>query len=474
MKKHARLRGGVMLREMRIQNFKAWRDTGKVRLAPITVFFCANSAGKTSLLQFLLMLKQTAESPDRRRVFHFGDSYSFVELGSFKEAAFRHSFERSIEFSLSWDLPRPFTHKDPTETSADIRSSSITFRAAVSADGKGTPSTDFFSYEIGTDETPNNVTVEMRQSKNSGRRYSLKASNYHLRRAVGRAWELPPPVRFYGFPDEATAYYQNAAFVSDLTLQLEKQLRQIYYLGPLREDPSRTYTWSGEIPEHVGTRGERAVEAILAAADRKIIPKYRSPGLLFPSMVSKWLARLGLLSQFDTQEIAKDRKEYEVSVRTQGSDTSVLLPDVGFGVSQVLPVVVECFYAPANSTVVVEQPELHLHPRVQSELADLFIEAIHAREDNQDRGMQFVIESHSEHFLRRIQLRVAEGELSPDQIALYYCEPGLDGAQIRELPVDLFGEIREWPEDFFGDELADLAARLDAASKREKSTNAER
>jgi AAA15 family ATPase/GTPase len=70
-----------MLTKLRIQNFKSWRDTGSIRLAPITVFFGANSAGKTSLLQFLLMLKQTSESSDRSRVVHFGDDYSLVELG---------------------------------------------------------------------------------------------------------------------------------------------------------------------------------------------------------------------------------------------------------------------------------------------------------------------------------------------------------------------------------------------------------
>jgi len=461
-----------MLREMRVQNFKAWRDTRKIRLAPITVFLGANSAGKTSLLQFLLMLKQTAESPDRRRVLHLGDPYSYVELGSFKDVLFRHTLEKDLDLSLSWELPKPYVFKDPTGASADIRGSNITFRANISADTRGTPSVDFFAYDVQGLQGGDAISIEMRQSKSSARKYTMKATNYHLTRAVGRAWDLPAPVRFYGFPDEATIYYQNAAFVSDLTLQLERQFRQIYYLGPLREDPSRTYTWSGEIPEHVGTRGERTIEAILAAADRKIVPKYKSPSLAFPAIVSKWLARLGLLAQFRPQEIAKDRKEYEVSVRTQGSDTTVLLPDVGFGVSQVLPVVVECFYAPANSTVIVEQPELHLHPRVQSELADLFIEAIHAREDNQDRNMQFIIESHSEHFLRRIQRRVAEGALAPDEIALYYCEPGKDGSLVQELPVDLFGEIREWPNEFFGDELADMAARLEAASKREKQAHA--
>jgi predicted ATPase len=134
-------------------------------------------------------------------------------------------------------------------------------------------------------------------------------------------------------------------------------------------------------------------------------------------------------------------------------------------------VIVECFYAPPNSTVIVEQPELHLHPRVQSDLADLFVEGIKARENNQDRSMQFIIESHSEHFLRRLQLRVAQGELTPDQIAVYYAEPGEGGASLRALPIDMFGEIDNWPQDFFGDEFGDIAARLEAASRRESATD---
>ena len=461
-----------MLREMRLQNFKAWRDTGKIRLAPITVFFGANSAGKTSLLQFLLMLKQTAESPDRRRILHLGDPYSLVDLGNLKDITFQHSLERKLDFLLTWDLSKRHVYEDPTSTSGNVSWSNVTFRASIGSDSKGTPFLDFFAYDIAEAENADAVSVEMRQSKNSTKRYTMKATNYQFKRAVGRAWELPAPVRFYGFPDEATIYYQNAAFVSDLTLQLERQLRQVYYLGPLREDPSRTYTWSGEIPEHVGTRGERSIEAILAASDRRIVPKFRSHGLTFPAIISRWLSRLGLLSHFVPHEIAKDRKEYEVSVRTSGSNINVLLPDVGFGVSQVLPVIVECFYAPANSTVIIEQPELHLHPRVQSELADLFIEATRSREDNQDRNMQFIIESHSEHFLRRLQRRVAEGVIEPHDIAVYYCEPGVNGANLRELPVNLYGEIDGWPDDFFGDEFGDLAARLEAASKREQSQHA--
>ena len=102
-----------MLTNLRIKNFKAWKDTGEVRLAPITVFFGGNSAGKSTLLQFLLMLRQTVESPDRRRVLNLGDSYAAVELGTFQDLIFEHDLRHKLEFALSWSTPEtPGCYRD--------------------------------------------------------------------------------------------------------------------------------------------------------------------------------------------------------------------------------------------------------------------------------------------------------------------------------------------------------------------------
>jgi predicted ATPase len=153
-------------------------------------------------------------------------------------------------------------------------------------------------------------------------------------------------------------------------------------------------------------------------------------------------------------------------VRTRNAEKDVTLSDVGFGVSQILPVLVECFYAAPNSTIVMEQPEIHLHPKAQFELADLFIEVVSSREANADRGIQLIIESHSEHFLLRLQRRIAEGAIDPENVALYYCEPGSSGATLRGLKANLFGEISDWPDDFFGDEMSELRAQIAAAAKK--------
>ena len=154
----------------------------------------------------------------------------------------------------------------------------------------------------------------------------------------------------------------------------------------------------------MGWHGEQTVQAILAASERRLNLGHRQRLKTFQVMVAEHLRRLGLIDSFRVVAIAKNRPEHEVRVTVAGGVDEVLLTDVGFGISQVLPVIVQSFYSPANSTILMEQPELHLHPRVQKELADFFIAAAGAREPTTpgksiERKTQFLIESHSAHFL---------------------------------------------------------------------------
>ena len=101
-----------MFESLKIENFKAWKSTGELRLAPLTVLFGTNSAGKTSLTQFLLMLKQTIESSDRTRVLHPGDRTTLADLGTFRDLLFDHRLDLPLSFRISFSLPSRLTVKD--------------------------------------------------------------------------------------------------------------------------------------------------------------------------------------------------------------------------------------------------------------------------------------------------------------------------------------------------------------------------
>ena len=141
----------------------------------------------------------------------------------------------------------------------------------------------------------------------------------------------------------------------------------------------------------------------------------------------------------------------------------VLLTDVGFGLSQVLPVLVLCFYVPGGrSTVILEQPDIHLHPSAQADLADVFIDAW------KNNDVQILFESHSEHLLRRLQRRIAEQDIDQKDVGLYFCSMNESGeSSLSQLELDQYGNISNWPKDFFGDQFGEIAAMSEAALGRQ-------
>lgn len=457
-----------MLTKLRIKNFKAWKDTGELRLAPLTVLFGANSSGKSSLGHLLLALKQTAASADRKRALHTGDETSLIDVGTFLDCLHGRNRETELEFTLDWSMPKTLSVRNPLKPDELFDGSHLLLNTALVASAQDQPVVRKLRYEL-HDATETALSATFTRSSDA--KIQLKADPYKLVRAQGRKWPLEPAEKFYRVSDRSLARYQNADFLADFALEVERNLASLSYLGPLRDHPRRTYGWSGNTPEDVGQRGEFAIACILAAetANRTLNRGYKKKKHTFAEFIANWLVDLGIIDAFEVERTAAGRKDYEVKVTTRGGATQVALPDVGFGVSQVLPALVQVFYCPAGSTVWMEQPEIHLHPQVQAEMADVFISAVKAYENGLPRNVQLIIESHSEHFLNRLQRRIAEGEIEPDEVAIYFAKPGLKGADLEELKVNIFGDITNWPDNFFGDEMGDIVARTSAAAKRRQA-----
>lgn len=455
-----------MLTRLSLSEFKSWRRTGDVRLAPLTALFGANSSGKTSLLQALLLLKQTAESSDRGQALHFGDKASAVDLGDFRTLVHGHAGDARLTVELDWKEASPVEIKDPARKDQLVHSSDeLGFSTRIAATNGGGARllrvrVERMDYRVGA------VRFGMALRDRKKAEYDLVAEGtaFKFVRTTGRPWPLPSPAKCYGFPDEARAYFQNAGFLADLELALERRLKALYYLGPLRAYPERQYPWSGAQPEDMGRAGEQAVNAILASRERGLtISQGRgAKRATLEEYVAWWLRELGLIHSFRIEPIAEGGQLYRVLVRKTPRAAEVLVTDVGFGVSQILPVLVLCFYVPEGSTVILEQPEIHLHPSVQAGLADVFIDAW------KKRRVQILLESHSEHLLRRLQRRLAEDSATPGEVALYFCSAEEQESRLTPLVLDPFGNIENWPRDFFGDEFGEVAAMSRAVQDRKR------
>jgi predicted ATPase len=452
-----------MITELSFINFKSWKQIDKMRFAPITGLFGTNSSGKTSILQLLLMIKQTVESTDRLQVLDFGNEKSPANLGSLRDVIYSHEAPGKLEWSINWKLSQPLKVKNPEDKNVDLFvGEDIGFSVEILETDKKRLLVNKITYSFASRD------FIMKRKSTTKENYELIAtpSDFRFVRTPGRVWDLPAPVKCYGFPNEVNARFQNAGFLSDLQLEFERLFTGTKYLGPLRDYPKRQYAWSGAEPVDMGLRGERVVEAILAARERGLLISRGGTRkrVSLEQRVAAWLKELKLIDSFRVEPISKEGGNiYRVRVRRNPNSVEVLITDVGFGVSQILPAIVLSYYAPKGAIIILEQPEIHLHPAVQAGLADVMIDAM------KTRNIQIIFESHSEHLLKRLQRRIAEQKISPDAMALYFCESENGGSKLTPLEVDLFGSIKNWPKDFFGDQFGEIAAITKATVERKKT-----
>ena len=419
-----------MITELSAQNFKSWKDTGKLQIAPLTGFFGANSSGKTSLLQTLLMLKQTVERPlNWNGVIDFGDDSSLVNLGSFDDLIHQHKRDHPLRIHFTWKFSEKLSTADIDEVDA------LSFELTIN-NVENSVSEPSFSYRIGEQQFGTD----------------WRAPNICFVSTPGKSDLGAMLFRCYGIHDGSLHVRQ---FFSPLQIRFENLFRSIRYLGPLREYPGQRYAWQGKHSPGVGKHGEDMVTALFTGRIQLRDTEEQVP---------KWLQRLDLIDSYRLNPILDSEKDYEFLVRKYKGGPEVRLTDVGFGVSQVLPVLVLCYYVPEGSILILEQPEAHLHPKVQSELADLLIEVV------KNRQLQIILESHSEHLILRLMRRIAEEQISAADTAFYFCEMNEGVSEIERLNVDDYGNITNWPQNFFGDQMGDLAAKTKAEMKRKKSS----
>jgi predicted ATPase len=221
---------------------------------------------------------------------------------------------------------------------------------------------------------------------------------------------------------------------------------------------------------HVGLTGEYTAAMLDEYRNKEIdypIPpkdfdgKYRTAhGTLIEALLV-WLKRMDLLDAIDTEETSK--VGYRLSVQGKGVSETQDLTSVGVGVSQVLPTLVLFLLAPNNSILLIEQPELHLHPKVQSILGDFFLGMAEC-------GKQCIVETHSEYIVNRLRRRIVEtpGKRILDKIKIYFVEKEKAESRFREVQPNEYGSIHDWPKGFFDEVDREASRILDAQMNKRR------
>ena len=246
-----------------------------------------------------------------------------------------------------------------------------------------------------------------------------------------------------------------------LILSFEKLFIHLYYLGPTRVHTQRLYHWEKTHPKEIDVWGNEAVDALLSARVRQLTTVYNGKRVSIEERISKWLQKMELAHSFSlVPKGSLDDNNYEIRIQKTANSAEVTLADLGHGVGDLFPLLVHCCYVPEGSTLILEQPGIHLHPKAQADLADLFLEVI------RERNLQILVESHSEHLLTRLQRRIAEKQIDRNDVALYFCR-NIDGESTKDpLEITESGDIKNWPENFFGDVMGDMFAMTDKQVER--------
>ena len=441
-----------MLTHLKLDNFKIWRTTGAMRLAPLTLLLGTNSSGKSSLIQSLLLIRQTVKGDDPNLDLNLGnpDEGDSVTLGQFKDLLCRHWAATASNPGNQVGIE--FRWQDDQEVAG-----SAIFSARYRKGPSG--SAELAYLRLGQDGQ--GFTVERRKPGI----YRLQLG--HESRPVGQSKDYRPQ-RSFAFSAAAIADLgERGEAIKDIGPALLDELSKIIYLGPVRRVAQRDYVWAGRMPAHIGDDGAKAVDALIASGVAiQAAAKRKQPApveaVLFEQTIH-WLKAMNLADGLAVRALGGSAR-YELLIESEGELSN--LKDVGVGVSQVLPVIVAALFAEPGHIVIVEEPESHLHPLAQAELANLFATV------SKQRGVQFIIETHSEHLFRRTQTLMARGDIQPADAAMYFVERTGRHAGLHALRADDLGRIQNWPAKFFGDAMGETREQTALAIQRAKERRA--
>ena len=436
-----------MISKIHLKNFKALRDTGELEIKPITFLVGPNSSGKTSLIKAILALRQTVRSQDPHTPLILDDDY--INLGSYRDAVFGHDERNEVFIGFEagenrWEIVFSVYRSGNNQGAIYLKS--------LDFDGKNIP----LPQKEGGKIAKKNINFSIRKKGRGGGHFITTEDEKDFDE---QPIEL---LKFYGIlfkkykdPSKYLKYlwaHPSLLFANMVAGNLiEAIFKNIHHIGPSREEPERTYTATGASPSEVGKWGEGSVNILLLEKDIR-------------EKVREWLKNFEISLDFDLEELmgkSGGSNIYKMMLSDPNTKTEVSLADVGFGASQILPIIVEGFNAPKNALLMIEQPEIHLHPRAQGTMGDLLVDIANFNEK------KLIVETHCDLLIRRVCKNILQGNIDHTNVVIYYFEPTESGTEIKTITINKNGQFENFPDGFFEESFEEAMEMAELMSPEE-------
>lgn len=445
-----------MFSTVRIRNFRSLRDSGPIELTNLNVLVGPNNSGKSSVLYALMLIKMTLEEKDRRM--NLVTCTPELDLGSYYDII----RERDVNNHLRIDIAFDKNAIDMQEVLCDIKGREDDFKVygqfnveyaftpslnkieVLTFTGKDKDGKNIFSIRKGTDDKYKIIGPGKRVTD----RMAVSFNNFI------------PVLRGYGsrpsenIVREVIKWFLNTGEMAD---SLATVISNLKYIAPIRERIPRHGIIGTMSSSELGPSGQNLMRVLstdepIDGEDTTII-----------NQLNNWLDKVFRI----LRNVKIENVDTEGTIKTLIADDrkgskNVNLASMGCGISQLVPVILQTILMPDKGCLLVEQPEIHLHPSAQADLADLFIR-------NAKKNKQYIIETHSEHFVLRLRRRVAEGKIKADRVKIFYVEKVGGVTKIKHLSLKENGHFDKWPKGFFEEGYAEALAIAEASHKRKSS-----
>jgi predicted ATPase len=438
----------VPITSIRLKNFKCFGDTGSLPVSPLTIIFGRNNAGKSTLLQSLLVLRQTLDATEYDSRLNLRGPL-FV-AGTYADLVYQHSTKLPISISLRVSPPKASPGEVTLEYSSDEPRPPKLAKLRVSIDG----------YQ----------SLEIRRGPGAGGPMELHIGGKRIGREGSANFSFPvhglfpliggePPKP--GRPNEARAALR--ARVRDLLAYLEKRLAGLRAMGAFRHPPQRRYEFGGYLANVIDSDGRTVVDALIDDATGRS----RRRGRLLLE-VNSWLRQVGRVQILPIRRLSKSARLFELRLRDTSTGRWANFADVGSGIGQAFPVIVEGLRTSPRELFLVQEPEIHLHPDAQLAMGDFLYQLAAS-------GRRVIAETHSEAMLLRIRRRAIEagssGDLSHEDISILVVDHDETGMSVvRPIQLDEIGQVSDWPKGFMEEVTRERVELMKVMASNEEQT----